>query len=153
MKNENQVCTIEQAKRLKDLGIAQESIWYWEKMREPVHEGCARERLQSHANVSHPISASTIEETYSAFTVAELGVMLTDERDEKQMTCVSSYNPHFGVWMCFVEQWDEELGKPVGIADMEGEGETEAEARAWALITHLENDLVTVEDVNDRLSE
>jgi hypothetical protein len=29
MKLEDQVCTLEQAKRLKELGIIQESIWFW----------------------------------------------------------------------------------------------------------------------------
>jgi len=29
MKLEDQVCSLELAKRLKDLGMKQESLWYW----------------------------------------------------------------------------------------------------------------------------
>lgn len=76
MKIENQVCTLEQAKKLKALGIAQESFLYWEELH-PL-EGCATERLQVHFNTGHPISNSVVKESYSAYTVAELHAMIPE---------------------------------------------------------------------------
>jgi hypothetical protein len=72
MKLEWQVCSLELAKRLKELGAPQDSLFYWFG---PVSIGLPR-RVRAApfvdycANITlHPIIAS-------AFTVAELGAML-----------------------------------------------------------------------------
>src|ERR1051325_10817319 len=64
MQLEQQVCSLELAKRLRELGVKQESYFYWffeEYNHEPVGW-----RIQ------------TEEGDYSAFTVAELGEMLAN---------------------------------------------------------------------------
>lgn len=76
MRLENQVCTLLQAKRLKELGLSQNSVWYWETMKRPVMEGCCTERLQAHFNISHPIGRGVVENLYSAFTASELSDLL-----------------------------------------------------------------------------
>jgi len=70
MKIEKQVCGLKFAKKLKELGVKQESVWYWTQTFNPKRkphpyqfeiQGCGR------ADTHHK---------YSAFTVAELGEML-----------------------------------------------------------------------------
>lgn len=67
MKLEDQVCSLDQAKKLKELGIKQESLFLWVK-----RHGCSIEYL-AYINA---IEISDFEYFYSAFTVAELGKML-----------------------------------------------------------------------------
>lgn len=62
MKLENQVCTLEQAKRLKELGICQESYFLHGEEAGHIVESWSVEGYE--------------DEFYSVFTVAELGVML-----------------------------------------------------------------------------
>lgn len=67
MKLEQQVCNLELAKRLKDLGVKRESLFYWRS------DATAHGRpgwdigdcIDTHAN-----------ENFSAFTIGELGEML-----------------------------------------------------------------------------
>ena len=81
MELEKQVCSLELAKRLKELGVKQESAFYWENvqksnwvlsphsvMMESVYDG----------EDGWPILSEALhrENAYSAFTVAELGEML-----------------------------------------------------------------------------
>ena len=64
---EKQVCSLELAKKLKELGVRQESIFYWEK----------RDGWEL---VDDPYDDQF--ELYSAFTVAELGELLEIHRGE-----------------------------------------------------------------------
>ena len=85
MKLESQVCSLELAKRLKELNCKQESLWWWYK----------NPRTQYKIGLSHseyifellPHSlialAKTSYKRYSAFTVAELGEMLPSWNEEK----------------------------------------------------------------------
>lgn len=74
MKLESQVCTLEQAKRLQELGVTQVSIWFWETLKH--FPDCAENRLTAWFNAGHSISQDVVTGIFSAFTVAELGVML-----------------------------------------------------------------------------
>ncbi len=65
MKLENQVCSLELAKKLKELGVNQESLFYWERQYLPQVTTDWRIMLGHQYN-----------EYISAFTVAELGEML-----------------------------------------------------------------------------
>src|SRR5574341_2010928 len=62
MKLENQVCTLEQAKRLKELGVTQESYFHFGDHLDGVTESWMHEGDE--------------DVFYAAFTVAELGVMI-----------------------------------------------------------------------------
>lgn len=77
MKLKNQVCTMEQAKQLKELGIVQDQgSFYWEQLKPPVTEGCSTQRLQAGVDTFHPMSDSVVKERFCAFTTSELGIML-----------------------------------------------------------------------------
>lgn len=79
MKLQDQVCTLEQARRLKELGIIQESIWFWTF---PVNE----RMISTKKGIIHNTTCEDIlidndgdefdHEIAAAFTVAELGAMI-----------------------------------------------------------------------------
>lgn len=58
---EKQICSLELSRKLKDLGVKQESVWYW-----VYHDTVERFVLQN-------CRTSQNDEEPSAFTVAELG--------------------------------------------------------------------------------
>lgn len=120
MKLSEQVITLEQAQKLEELGIKQESAFYH------VHNGAGWQIMPDGYFMVDPEGG----ESYAAFTVAELGIML--HRTVK--TCVDG-----GKW-CFTE---EKSGCTVF--------KTEAEARGALLIEQLEN-VLSVDTVNKRLN-
>ena len=64
---ENQVTSLEPSMRLKELGVEQDSLWYWgERTYSDGKDIVSKSRLRS----------SAWNEICSAFTVAELGEML-----------------------------------------------------------------------------
>jgi hypothetical protein len=69
MKLENQVCSLDLAKRLKKLGVKQESLFWWSAHTEPatLWNEWSLEKQEGSPDTS-----------YAAFTVAELGEMLPD---------------------------------------------------------------------------
>jgi hypothetical protein len=69
MNIENQVCSLELSKRLKELGVEQESYFYWYNYN--------RETWKVEPNGQLPTFAFPLDENcISAFTVAELGEIL-----------------------------------------------------------------------------
>lgn len=142
MKLENQVCSLEQAKRLNELGIIQESLFYYCQDIPPNNPslhyyGYAQENIPIDLlfGKQSELSTSNLFFEYSTFTVAELGVMIPD----------SYYLPvnkgNNGWWISNIRTEDE--SKLASI---------EAEARAEMLIYLLENSLITAEEVNQRLA-
>lgn len=79
MKLENQVCSLEISKRLKELGVKQESLFWWsdpvKKARDTSSESWQPRLLQSNRD-----KESEKCDIYSAFTVAELGEILSEHR-------------------------------------------------------------------------
>lgn len=78
MKLEDQVCSLELAKRLKELGVKQESAFFWtlDKRTKKIWLWQAAEELQRMEPERWEIIAS-------AFTVAELGEMLPQQIEMK----------------------------------------------------------------------
>ncbi len=71
---EKQVCNLELAKRLKELGVKQESFWAWYETTD--RDDTPRlNRFDEHCTVC-PLPKQAWEEKYAAFTVSELGEML-----------------------------------------------------------------------------
>jgi hypothetical protein len=149
MKLKNQVCTIEQAKRLMELGIVQDrSI---EQFVPSSHLLFSAQRL-----------VSNDENWYAAFTVAELGVMLPDEYI-KHFDFPGDKTPKSGKYLQQFNAWffpDVVSGRKFGVRfDFDGNINiatpsffgTEAEARAGLIIYLLENNLTTPDEVNQRL--
>jgi len=80
---ENQVCSLDLAKRLKELGVKQESLFWWNQFAQD--------------DLSYNLQAEKSDLCISAFTCAELGEMLPVEYWEKQgRTIVGTYGFWFG---------------------------------------------------------
>lgn len=125
MKLEDQVCSLELAKRLKELGVKQESYFYWVEDR-----GEWVVRRNRSLGFVHLLNCS-------AFTVGELGEMLPEDTPSDRTAC----------WMQVSEDGDETYWDNVN--DGEGvpdphiiRGGTEADMRAKMLIYLIENKLV-----------
>jgi len=71
---EKQVCSLDLAKRLKELGVKQESVWAWYETTDRDDKPRLN-RFDEHCTVC-TLPQQQWEEKYSAFTVAELGEML-----------------------------------------------------------------------------
>lgn len=82
MRLEDQVVSLDTAKRLKELGVAHRSLFHWERLQNGKHY------LQRDEYVG-----SFCEETYAAFTVAELGELLPE--------WCSSSRDHDGLWEAY----------------------------------------------------
>jgi hypothetical protein len=118
MKLEDQVTSLELSKKLKELGVKQESLCFWEQATQTKKNG---ELIWYLGTKDLPNS-----DWCSAFSVAELGEMLPDY--------VSTYKRE-GQWIA-----DASLHRG-GEIPLMGSG-TEADARAYMLIYLIENKLI-----------
>jgi hypothetical protein len=129
MKLDDQVCSIELAKRLKELGVPQESIFYWEY----YNEQCYAVKYFPYCIVPDDNNKFKL---YSAFTVAELGEMLPGSIKVEERSFFITMDcdkcPYYD---------DMPLTQEI-YSGMDNDGDTEADARAKMLIYLLENGLV-----------
>lgn len=126
---ENQVTSLEISKRLKELGVRQESLWYW--------------NAQGELEYANPETWVGYTTDFSAFTVAELGEMLPWEilgtrRSELTITKDGTKKP----FSCYYEVTDVDTPNPI-LGNVRFEDESEANARGKMLIYLLENKLLT----------
>jgi len=117
MQIELQVCSLDLAKRLKELGVRQESLFWWDTRTDGL---VMRGDLQETEDVIHSDFAC-------AFTVAELGEMLPQEVKSRWFSSMKT--PH---------GWS----AAYGLHDSSHDNNTEADARANLLIYLLENKLL-----------
>lgn len=144
---QEQVITIEQAKRLKELGVAQEAFFYWSDFNgcKETHVLCCRLRQGLYDDQTGDFDKMfftadyRLETTYAAFTVAELGVMMSI--GDGIFTVRSSS----GKWVVNNVYDEDPMGK-------DADFKTEAQARAAMLIHLLETNLITADEVNARLN-
>lgn len=145
MKLQDQVCTLEQAKRLKELGVSQHSefyfrsknVWHFSEVTDWPNQEQLSDLIESGAE------AGII---FSAYTVAELGEMLPD------YLTVDSYRMH----PRFYKQ--EQNNSPALWTATYGNSEdkdvpdfyfnNEAHCRAALLIWLIESNLTTIEQIN-----
>lgn len=80
MKLENQVCTLEQAKELKELGLELESYFVWHKSYEPrsLEESEGDIVLSTKEAAGFDLDKGLIDYYIPAYSCAELGVLLPD---------------------------------------------------------------------------
>jgi len=143
MEIEDQVCSLDQAKHLKELGVKQDSFWYWEirvfLLKRPdflkdlpiinlVDRDSEKKENWKHYRFEY----------YSAFTVAELGLLLPRYAE--------SYRIATDKFSCkFCELEEDKKGNPIyGKPTIKVSG-TEADARAEMLIYLIENKLMEPE--------
>ena len=120
---EQQVSNLELSKRLKELGVKQDSLFVW--ARQQGHREISLETLE------RIISIPFIFETFCALTVAELGEIL-----KKGM--IGSWKSYDKGWYC---KYEYEADEPEPIKELGG-ADTEANARAKMLIYLIENKLL-----------
>jgi hypothetical protein len=128
MKLEDQVCSLELSKKLKELGVKQESLFYWSKLSIQKEH-----KLEFRTNIfTQEIILADCTDYISAFTVSELGEMLpiwseTARRSTDDWVCISRFHP-----------------------DPDNNyynfGKSEANARAQMLIYLIENKLMEVNE-------
>lgn len=153
MKLQDQICTLEQAKKLRELGVDFYGLFvhYTNKVLTEDRGVILKEKTASWAAIGEIKNGGVIN-YYPAFTSSELGIMLPETNGV--MAFSTHYNDHFGQWECELRdlvKW--EGGESMPPLAHEEEADTEAEARAAMLIHVLENKLATVEEINNRLND
>ena len=118
MKLENQVVSLELAKKMKELGFEQESLFYW-----IIHRYEPIDLYYFENGINIPFD-DEVSEKYSAYTVAELGEMLP-------INC-ASWRSDKTLYSC--QRFD--FG---GCCGQEITADTEADCRARLLIWLKEN--------------
>ena len=152
MKLQNQVCTLQQAKRLKELGVCQDSLFSWcgdeeQRLMDNGKDGLAvgnwvfvdstipwnNQELDQRQLVpsSKPFAA--------AFTVAELGIMLPDAYES-----ISAKELSGTVWYGI-----DENGR---FYPCEKQYQTEAECRADMIIHLIESGQLTINELSESLT-
>jgi len=131
MKLEDQVVSLELAKKLKELGVKQESLFYWN----------TRHIWVSYYKHIKKAPVDFGDEIISAYTVAELGEMLPSdvtviETDEKCHFLAIETTGYGKLKKWYLSYGDRQY--------LEHEADTEADARASMLIYLLENKLITL---------
>lgn len=120
-----QVCSLELAKRLKELGVKQESLFAYIKTKLTKGIYYVTEAIK-------PLLSMPDTEWYSAFTVAELGEMLQKRFDPLDSSGRTSSVPVYGGMQY---TWYQN-GEVIARAD------TEADARAKMLIHLIEQGII-----------
>lgn len=118
MEFEKQVCSLELSKKLKELGVEQDSLFYWRD----------NDGFQESDECDYSIA--------SAFTVAELGEMLPFEYISIKHSGDKSPSKR-DFYCCYLEG--------LGYSDESQSAYTEADARAKMLIYLVENKLINLE--------
>jgi hypothetical protein len=154
MKLEDQIISLEQAMMLRGLGIIQLSLFYHIDNRGIGYEGIKQRDYIKNIQDGIPIDAGVIK-YFSAFTVAELGVMLPARIKECRLTQWSIYGES-NETISYGMQYRYRPNDPVNYGifpDSSIFGDTEAIARAKLLIALMENKTITPEECNQRLLE
>lgn len=133
-----QVCTLEQAKKLSQMGISQNSFL----------EHCKKVNRDWYIRNRPTIDTADFKETYAAYSVAELGMMLSTIEYEAW---------GFSILMCWYSHTEEKWSAGLrNVRDEKykytGSAETEAESRAGLLIYLIENGFTTSVEVNEKLN-
>ena len=154
---QNQVSSLELSKQLKELGVKQESVFYWSK-------GIGKERLYLSKPADFNLSwipsydTSDCKVKYSAFTVAELGEMLPKKIILKNFIGIPATNlvlwwDMTEIYACIGYRKFEDKGRDIlnkgtiitrkyGDIPLSDMAKSEANARAKMLIYLLENKLI-----------
>jgi len=154
MELEKQVASFKLSKKLKELGVKQDSLFEWstefKKFNgEPtIQLMSGKFGLTVHHNIDWRVYDFKKRETYSAFTVAELGEMLPDNLVSSGMDS--------GKWDCIYGR--RENGEDMPDSEWENDekyefgyivitDKTEANVRAKMLIYLIENDFVNLKEL------
>lgn len=129
---EKQVTSLETSKKLRQLGVKQESLFYW------VGDSDKKYGLWNCIGHTPQCMFKDKDDIFSAFTCSELGELLPKDY-------ISKYSDDYK-WMVY--WWDWAVYKRY----VEGQN-TEVEARAKMLIYLLENKIITLEKTDEKISK
>lgn len=141
-------CTLEQSKRLRELGVDAPSMFYWRLINEPIGYKDNHEYWE----LCYDRPLKCIKESCPAYSVGELGDMIPD-------TYVSydsdwQYRPYKQDYH-HTQQKEWKFDNPFTEYNKDtkvlGGAKTEAQARAAMLIWLIENNHITAEEVNNQL--
>ena len=127
MKFSNQVTNKDLSQKIKELGVKQDSLWWWNEMLKECacSDGCGIHKdISANNELEWILSLRPQECGYSAFTVAELGEMLPD----LHKTIKTGKR-----WTAYCLRLSKEF-----------QADTEANARAKMLVYLLENKLMEI---------
>jgi hypothetical protein len=158
MKLEDQVITKDQAKKIKELGITAEALWYWvyPKMEGMIStvvgvkpEHIALDILSDNEGdeFDHDMAA--------AYSVAELGVILPGIINKCRLTqwvITGQTDNNISYGMQYRFRGDDPVNYGV-FPSRSIFGDTEAKARANLIMALLEEKILTAEEVNNRLTK
>jgi len=134
MELKEQVTSLELSKKLKELGVKQESLFYWETYRSDQFDEAPHPKI---INFKEEPGFSE-NSLYSAFTVAELGEMLPVVIESPPYTIQYLKQGNSGLWtlnLC------DDFRHKIEFTIQE---KSEADARAKMLIYLLENNLMEI---------
>lgn len=139
MRLEDQVCSLELAKKLKSLGVKQESLFYW------CNDGEIDHWYLAYCEKGVSPDAIKNNWVYSAFTLAELGEMLPDTFESYKLNqSRNNFVKFTQKWNCYYQiNGGVEYGK-YQLRRINFNADTEANARAKMLVYLLENNLITL---------
>jgi len=177
MKLEQQVVSLELAKQLKELGVKQDSLFYWfnmEREKDYYDDGIGwhynkvgwhvvgKDEIERYKNDREIDNSefTPISHYRSAFTVAELGKMLPIEIADKnsdglkRLFFFDTWKCNKGsLWRCAYSYYENMGITNTRIEYLKGndggiQAETEADARASMCIWLIKNGYVKVEELN-----
>lgn len=134
---EQMCCSLEHSKKLRELGVPQDSVFYWWR----VFAGTRGEKIE--ISLRKPSKATLPDECYSAFISGELGEMLPSlinyeiTPNKIYQARSTQYSAYGGKWSITFWEQPKDKNKEI-IAD------TEADARALMVIYLLENKLINL---------
>jgi hypothetical protein len=149
MKLSDQCCSLDQAKRLKELGVTAYGLFVHYLNRElPSDKGIKPKQQTASWAAIGEIKDGGVITYFPAYTVAELGVMLPDLIEtDRQYELVTIKEDD-----CWLVRYV--AGNDLKNAHPSYQAETsEAQARAAILIWLLANNIITPSEVNSRLNQ
>lgn len=145
MNLEKQCCTLEQGKKLLQLGVRNESLGCFIGDPNPDPAFHIPYKFLSYEEAYHECGSSWFHSRIPAYSVAELGVMLPDEVDHQNIFTRATDG-------AFGEKGRQFFGSLPERLHMMG-ARTEASMRAAILIDLIQRNKVLVKDINKRLAK
>lgn len=139
MQLEKQLANLELSKKLKELGVKQESLFYWQPLWQPGEKAQLMHLIWPASKIENRPDIEQTMLPYSAFTVAELGEMLPLGCSS---TKINEYKKDGTTKI-----WQSNTARYIGGRDgrmIIEYGNTEADARAKMLIYLLDHKLITL---------
>lgn len=143
MKLENQVCSLEYARKLKELGVKQESLFAWKRIPDEAGEDGWSVWYVDKQSWSLCDDCTCL----SAFSVAELGQMLPIQVDHESSIIMLYERTRSDGWQ--IDYFNlSAIEFHITMTD-----NLQSNARAKMLIYLLENNFVTAEQINTAMGE